>query len=356
MQAVGRLRRSISAFFDLSAGRQTSATSTRSNTVHRRSGAAEASEVLDEATYCPFEDELDSLLGDDLEEGKDVGGAEDEICEITGYEMEDAMRFNIAVPFVEEERIRAYEAAGFMRAQPSDNPQAVWLIGPSASGKSTLAPISAEWVGIVEEGFVEVDGEYFRDSHGGYQDALRKGAQLGCVWWGAYTGIRENVNIEKQEMLQRAADQRKHLVIPSTCLRKSQCVDVAEMLLERGYTLHIVGIYGEKEEITRRGRNRAMKKGKRYNPNEFGLALRMFGPMLRRCNGRYRTICSTAKDPFAPVTSGEGPLAEEDSRRICAKIFESYAGKEQQREMAAVLPSGHSGQDDGALRAHLLSH
>merc|ERR1712039_872886 len=115
----------------------------------------------------------------------------------------------------------------------------------------------------------------------------------------------------------------KNLVIPSTCLRKSQCVDVAQMLLEAGYLVHIVGIHGEKEEIIRRGQKRAKEKGKRYDPREFFLALQQFGPMLELCNGRYRMVSTTPStgERWEITGEGRGPLTSEQLQKVCSDVF-----------------------------------
>lgn len=300
--------------------------------VRRAVVTAEANvEHKEGSAYSEFYD-LDRLFENEEEaddtphESTGPVSAEEEICEVVGYELGDELISKIGREFEDDERQEAYKECGFTDAVSSERPQAIWLIGPSASGKSTLAPIAAGWAGISDEGYVTVDGEPFRDSHRGYQEALQEGKQKGCVWWGAYVGIRENVNDEKQDMLALAADERKHLVIPSTCLRRSQCVDVAEMLLERGYKVHIVGIYGNREEIVRRGQKRSVHKGKRYDPREFGMALRQFAPMLRLCTGEWKMMCSTNEDWKIPTDEGTGPLAEEEIERICRKIADAYHG------------------------------
>lgn len=263
-----------------------------------------------------------------LEEG--AVGAEEEICELLGYDLGETLIAQIGRKFTEEERRTAYRSCGFEAAKSSaGQPQAVWLIGPSASGKSTLAPLVTAWVGITEEGYVTVDGEPFRDNHMGYQEALHEGKQRGCVWWGAYVNIRENVNKEKQRMLQAAVEESKHMVIPSTCLRQSQCVEVARMLLDNGYLIHIVGMYGSKEEIVARGQKRAKERGKRYDAREFGLALKQFRPMLELCNGTYRMICTTSRPgEFDTTDEGVGPLTSEQIQQICLQVNEKVGAGE----------------------------
>mmetsp|Transcript_92003 Transcript_92003/g.269150 ORF Transcript_92003/g.269150 Transcript_92003/m.269150 type:complete len:810 (-) Transcript_92003:91-2520(-) len=259
--------------------------------------------------------------GDEIED-EAVQGAEEEICELLGYDLGETLIRQVGRPFNDEERLEAHRASGFEHAKAAEQPQALWLIGPSASGKSTIAPVAASWVGVEDNDYVLVDGEAFRDSHLGYQEALVAGKQRGCVWWGAYVGIRENVNKEKQRMLAESVEASKNLIIPSTCLRQSQCVDVVKILLSRGYLVHIVGMYGDKEEIVSRGRKRAMDRGKRYDPREFNLALQQFAPMLRLCNGRYFMVCSTRKeDSMSPRHQGDAPLQEEEVQRLCHEVL-----------------------------------
>jgi len=259
---------------------------------------------------------------------------EEEICELAGYDLDESLVRQICRPFTFAEQQEAYDACGFNKARSSSKPQAIWLMGPSAVGKSTLAPKVAAWTGIEENDYVLVDGEPFRDAHSGYQSALQEGNQLGCIWWGAYVGIRENVNIEKQDMLSAASEASKHLVIPSTCLRRSQCVDVAEMLLEKGYTVHIVAIHGDRAEINKRGSKRAALKGKRFDPREFGQALVQIRPMLELCNGSWMLFWNTGENPHVPTHKGKGPLSKEEIKDICTEFLTPH--KEDESVAAAL--------------------
>lgn len=176
-----------------------------------------------------------------------------------------------------------------------------------------------------DDGYVIIDGEAFRDAHSGFQEAIENGHQHGCTYWGAYVAIRENINNEKQLLLENAMKEKKNLIIPSTCLRTSQCLDVAEMLQNNGYAVHIVGVYGDKETIIKRGRKRASFSGKRYDPREFELALTRFAPMLRRCTGKWQMVCTTGDVPFLVTGQGSGPLVESEICTICGDIFKQYS-------------------------------
>jgi len=109
------------------------------------------------------------------------------------------------------------------------------------------------------------------------------------------------------------------------------------MLLENGYLVHIVGVHGDKEEIMSRGSKRAMEKGKRYDPREFSLALRQFGPMLERCNGRFRMVCTTSKTaPWEITDEGEGPLTAERIQEACSKVTGAQPAATAEAELSAA--------------------
>lgn len=140
-----------------------------------------------------FPQAVESLADDSLDEDDENLA---DVCELIGYDLGESLSSEISEPFSEEELQEAYEASGFYSAQRAKKKAAMWLIGPSACGKSTLAPKAATWTGMDAEGYVTIDGEAFRDAHQGYQKAIMEGHQNGCVWWGAYLGIRENINEE----------------------------------------------------------------------------------------------------------------------------------------------------------------
>jgi len=278
---------------------------------------------------------VDSNAADDsIDEDLVSDDATTDICELIGFDMGETLDRELGKPFDDDELKEAYENSGFFSAKSAEKPAAMWLIGPSACGKSTLAPQAAKWVGMDTDGYVTVDGEAFRDAHSGYKKAIQKGRQNGCVWWGAYLGIRENINEEKQMLLESGMQERKNLLIPSTCLRRSQCVDVTETLKKAGYDIHIIGVFGDKDTIVERGRKRAKFQGKRYDPREFELALMMFAPMLRLCNGMWRMVCTTGQKDLNELqvfSGGKGPLVETDIEEICTNVFQIYAEESSDR-------------------------
>lgn len=286
---------------------------------------ATSQQVEDLPTYFPEAeaDTDDSIC--EVPAGPDGDQPGQEVCELMGFGMEEDLHAALSRAFTDDEIREAHEASGLFKAKPCERPAAMWLIGPSATGKSTVAPYMAEWVGMSQAGYVLVDGETFRDSHAGYQEALASGQQHGCVWWSAYIEIRENINLEKQRLLDEAKRQRKNLMIPSTCLRKSQCIDVVKDLVDHGYVIHIVGVYGNMQTIIQRGTKRALQKGKRYDPREFQTTLTMVAPMLRQCTGKWRMVCTTdGSGPFSITAEGESPPKEEQIKEVCGILSNQF--------------------------------
>lgn len=209
--------------------------------------------------------------------------------------------------FTDEERREAWNLSAFDTATRQDRPVALWIIGPSAVGKSTLANELAPELGIplLRPGTgrpsilasssdtksvldaVIVDGHFFREVHSTYK-IWSKSAD----WASAYPALKPLINKEKQELTKRAADERKHLVIPQTCLNLSKCLSEVQELVTCGYTNQVLAIFAPREEVARRGHAREQATGKRYAPSEYEHSMAAIGPMIAACNGEYRLVRS----------------------------------------------------------------
>merc|ERR1719343_1776581 len=112
-----------------------------------------------------------------------------------------------------------------------------------------------------------------------------------------------------------AARQRKHLIIPHTALQVEECLREMEDLARMGYTNHILGVVGPREEVAARGRKREQEIGKRYAPEEFDRSLAAFAPMMCACNGRYEVVLALPHHggerhmSYQILSSGSGPTA-----------------------------------------------
>jgi len=208
--------------------------------------------------------------------------------------------------FTEEERQAAWAASRFGSATAGHaRPVALWIVGPSAVGKSTLAaqvapnfgiPMSATWSEAsaeVDLDAVVVDGAFFREVHATYQRWVKS-----ADWAAAYPAMKKVINHEKDELLRAAARHKKHLIVPQTCLNLNACLSMMRELAQAGYTNHVLAIVAPRDEVARRGRAREREDGKRYAPWEFDASIAAVGPMIAASNGRFQVM--RAVQPGAP--------------------------------------------------------
>lgn len=197
--------------------------------------------------------------------------------------------------FLPEERHNARSLARFSTASEGwQRPVALWIVGPSAVGKTMQSSLRAKHFGIrdcddefgcVGPDAVVVDGEFFRDTHEAYQAWTQTDD-----WEAAYPAVKSRINREKKDMLNHAEELKKHLIIPQTCLDLPSCLDEVRQLTDGGYVNHVIAITAPREEVARRGTRRAMADGKVYNSNEFDRAVVAIEPMLKACNGCFQRV------------------------------------------------------------------
>lgn len=193
--------------------------------------------------------------------------------------------------FLDSEREDAWLGANFYAASSGhERPIALWIIGPSAVGKTTLSKtVCTEFdIGVRKDGppdAVMIDGEFFRDAHGMYKEWAHS-----SEWASAYPAMKPMINQEKHGMLIEASKQQKHLIIPHTCLQVEVCIEEMRELIRRGYINHVLAVTAAREEVAHRGRERELKTGKRYASSEYSRSIAAFEPMILGANGRYELV------------------------------------------------------------------
>lgn len=236
------------------------------------------------------------------------GGSElDELCEIAGWDLEEQAYFGLLrQPMSSASREEAWRRCNFYSAiQGLQRPSALWIVGPSAAGKSTVARSRARELGLDEHGWVLIDGEMFREEHPGFVAARRDGNAKGCVWWGAYSQLKGMFNEEKDRLMATSIQRRQNLVIPHTCLDLESCLGVIRNLKAHGYVCHVLGVYGDRQELMARGRRRAMEQGKRYEPREYELSMQAMEPMMAEANGSCQWFYNKTKpQPVMALAAG----------------------------------------------------
>ena len=221
------------------------------------------------------------------------------ICEDLGYELPGTLHWGLRRAFQRDEVRRAQKDAGLDTATSRQKPVAVWLVGPSAAGKSFMATSAALGLGVapMRDGTdaVLVDGRMFRDAHEGYQAVRREGDRLRCVWREAYPALREQLQKQKQRLLHEAARRKQNLIIPHTCYALSECVSWLKSLKRHGYTNHVVMVIGDRNVVQKRGQARAQSSGKRYAPEEWDIAVASGRKMVSLATGYAELVWTTPR-------------------------------------------------------------
>ena len=221
------------------------------------------------------------------------------VCEDLGYELSAELRRALHRSFHRDEIRLAQKRAGLGVATQQQSPTAIWLVGPSAAGKSFMAKDVALDLGIPPLGdgtdAVLVDGQTFRSAHGGYQEVVSEGYKLHCVWRQAYPALRQELEKHKQRLLQEAARRKLNVIIPHTCYLLSECAAWLQNLDRHGYKNHVVMVLGDRHLVERRGMARAHLSGKRYAPEEWKATVQSGFDMIALATGYAEFVWTTPR-------------------------------------------------------------
>jgi len=176
-------------------------------------------------------------------------------------------------PFTQEERQKAWGEANFYVASDGhEQPMALWIIGPSSVGKSTLTaqlgldfglkPGEIPNVVQIDRDHLDavvVDGEFMRDAYEVWHNWVKSESNHHCQ---AYRAVKSMTNKEKSKMCTEAIRHRKHLVIPQTMLNLHKALTEIEELSRHGYTNHVVAVIAAPELCRQIGEQREALEGK----------------------------------------------------------------------------------------------
>mmetsp|Transcript_51195 Transcript_51195/g.165838 ORF Transcript_51195/g.165838 Transcript_51195/m.165838 type:complete len:327 (-) Transcript_51195:220-1200(-) len=229
------------------------------------------------------------------------------ICEDLGHVLPEELQEQLRRPFSAGEAAAARQSLGLasasrhggMWARCKGPPTAVWLVRPSAAGKSSIAEEVAVRLGIPmlsDSGAIDavtIDGEAFRARHAGFRAVVADGLAKRCTWREAYPALRPELRRQKVAWLQLAMTRRQNLLIPHTCQVRSECWSTLDALKDRGYMSHVVLVLGRRGTIQRRGLRRARRSGKRYAPQEWDLSIRNGLGLVARADGYAELVWTT---------------------------------------------------------------
>lgn len=204
-------------------------------------------------------------------------------------------------PLTEEERNKAWVAANLYRATShTDSPVALWVLGPSSVGKSTLTGRIGPRFGVPRLHEVEypgeecereeldavvIDGEFMRNAHPVWEAWVKT-----TDWKAAYPRLKPTINHEKDLLCSQAIAKRKNLILPHTMLNLEKGLHEVEELAAQGYINHVVGVVAPLRECMIRGQQREQETGKRYCPDEYEKSIMAIPPMIKAANGRFEVF------------------------------------------------------------------
>lgn len=222
------------------------------------------------------------------------------MCEDLGYNEDhesvaDLMKA-VEVDFTPEEEAAVFETLG-LGSKCQEHPKATWILGPSASGKSTVTRTVVEE--SVREDAVLLDGDVLRKAHPGYMNLVNFGLDHSCIFKTAWPRVFKIIKAAKAKLLRLATDPncQRNLLAPETCTKVHRCKRDIDRLQEQGYSVDVLAVFGPKEAIVKRGKSRGDSSGKAYSAKKFSHALAAFTPTMEAANGECILVDNTVLPP-----------------------------------------------------------
>ena len=183
--------------------------------------------------------------------------------------------------FTADEKEEIYARVG-KRLAPScsddQRPIALWVLGPSAVGKSFITAAKAAALFQSTYNAVVVDGAEFREVHAGWKAVAVHGLENGLLHadaWklfkavGTESGGKGISGQLKQELLQAAMRDRNNLIIPDCANDLPKLQKTMRQLIDAGYEQHAVCLWAPLSETEKRGQPRSVTEGKLWSGKDY---------------------------------------------------------------------------------------
>lgn len=221
----------------------------------------------------------------------------------------------LVCPYSENCRHELFRRCGLTGAKgvlTPHRPKALWIFGPPAVGKSSIADkISAELFGAPGNA-VLVDGDDMRLAHAGFQQVAEHGFRNRVVHADAWEKFKKAKLTEKlkKEVMRTAMEQRQNLLIPDAGVCLERCREMLEELVNAGYDLHAVCMWAPEAQTWARGTARAATSGKVFNPQVYWPAIHGALEMGRH----WHSMMQAGSDCYKAVTFYD------NSGRQCCRV------------------------------------
>ena len=154
-----------------------------------------------------------------------------------------------------------------LHAAPSvkGSPRVLYILGPAGAGKSCILEQAQSLLDIAIADFVEVEGDVLRDCYGAWQQELQFNSHIG--YKDSMSIISVHVDKVKSELITKAVDMRKNLLISKTGQNLKDFQREVQDFRELGYIIDVIGLVVSKSEAGTRARNRAHENGRWHEPS-----------------------------------------------------------------------------------------
>lgn len=204
-------------------------------------------------------------------------GGDEHVYRIAKGEIPEELEALLLEPYTENERQQLFHNVDLVGADhvPSpERPKALWIFGPPAVGKSTMADeISVQLFGRPQNAVV-IDGDEIRLVHTGFQRVVQHGLRNNVVHSDAWKTFKNTKRIEelKKELLARAISNRQNLKIPDAGVNLKRVRTMLKDLEAADYDLYAICLWAPAVETQVRGRSRSVKAGKVFSIQSFNQA------------------------------------------------------------------------------------
>ena len=166
--------------------------------------------------------------------------------------------------FTPEEKIEIFGRVNRTLAPPSSNPAVLFVLGPSAVGKSSITISMSFRLFGSPHNAVMLDGAEFRQVHAGFGAVTNHGLQKRVLHADAWDALKNAggpggpTGWLKQEILDLAVNDRQSLIVPDCVNKPAKLRKMMELLRTSGYALHAVCLWAPLSETRRRGEPRCI--------------------------------------------------------------------------------------------------
>ena len=263
------------------------------------------------------------------------------------------LRSGLTAGLTEEEERELYDAVNLSSAPCNrTRPQALWVLGPSAAGKTRITQHALRRAcGISMSEAVVVDGAMVRDYHGGWQavknDALTQTPpSIHKDAWDTFKAAKVSERA-KSHIFSSAVANRQHLVVPDCIGCSDKAAAKVAKLRAAGYSITIAAMFAPKEICASRGSARALSEGKTFSSRGYETTMTNIQTLLTRLDDVHFTFFDNTHKEAREVTREE--FLSGCRNGVIEELSGTVQGQGQGQGQQGVQRDCEGSEDEGSL-------